>query len=222
MQVTCNACDKSINVPDEKVPKDQAFTLTCPSCKNKIRVDQHLKPSEPEPPPEPESDEINTFAFVSSEGFEEDDEVLEIYDENDKVALVLDHAHEDTWIETLSNLGYKLQSAKSPEHAVHKIKFTEFDLIVLHDEFGDVPLEENAAYRYLTEMPMAQRRKIFFILSGKNYKSTSNMEAYAFSVNVTINDKDFEKIPIILKKTINDNDNFYKIFKETLKALGKV
>lgn len=153
---------------------------------------------------------------------DDEDEVLEIYDEDDKVALVLDHQHEDTWINTLSDLGYKLQSAKSPEHAVHKMKFTEFDLVALNDEYGTDDLNENAAYQYLITLPMSQRRKIFVVLAGKKLKSANNMEAYAYSVNAVINTNDFEKLNILLKKSINDNDMFYKIFKETLKAQGKV
>jgi len=218
MQVNCTGCDKQLNIPDEKVPKDQAFTITCPHCKAKVRVDQHLKTEEPEPPQE---DVIDTFTFVASDDFE-DDEVLEIYEEGDKVALVLDHENEDFWIETLSGLDYKLQSAKSPEHAVHKLKFTQFDLVILHEEFGTIPFKENPIYQYIINLPMSQRRTMFVALAGDQFRSTNNMEAYALSVNVVINKKDFEKSQVILKKTINDNQNFYRVYRDSLKAHGKV
>ncbi len=219
MQVQCTSCQKQINIPDEKVPKDQAFTLTCPQCQNKVRVDQHLKPREPEPPPE--EDIVDTFTFVASEDFEED-EILEIYEEGDKVALLLDHTNEEFWITTLSDLEYKLQSAKSPEHAVHKLKFTQFDLVILHEEFGQIPFRENPVYHYLIDLPMSQRRGIFLALVGKEFRSGNNMEAFALSVNLVINEKDFEKAAILLKKTINDNDMFYRVFRESLKTHGKV
>jgi ribosomal protein S27E len=60
MQVECNGCKRSMNIPDEKLPKDQAFSITCPGCKNKIKVDQHLKtkePSVPSAPPSPKPEE---------------------------------------------------------------------------------------------------------------------------------------------------------------------
>ena len=49
MQVTCNACQRSMNIPDEKLPKDQAFSIACPGCKNKIKIDQHLKTKDTPP-----------------------------------------------------------------------------------------------------------------------------------------------------------------------------
>jgi hypothetical protein len=47
------------------------------------------------------------------------------------------------------------------------------------------------------------------------------MMAFSKSANVVINQKDLSQIKNILRKSIPDNDRFYKVFKETLKALGK-
>ncbi|MFQ5481421.1 MAG: zinc-ribbon domain-containing protein [Nitrospinaceae bacterium] len=233
MDISCTSCHKTIKIPDQKVPKDQAFSLTCPSCKNKFRVDQHLQPPEPESPPQTADDtaqtgpeeegesEVDTYLLVTQEEFDDDD-VLEIYDEGDRIALILDYENEEFWIETLAQMDYKLQTAKSPEHGVHKLKFTEFDLFILHESFSQTDLKESPVYKYLLEMPMSQRRKVFVVLVGKNFKSTSSMEAYALSVNVVINEKDFDKVQGILKRTMTEHDNFYKVFKDSLKAYGKV
>ena len=43
MQVICGECQRSLNIPDEKVPKDKSFNVTCPGCKSKIKVEDHLK-----------------------------------------------------------------------------------------------------------------------------------------------------------------------------------
>ena len=42
MEVTCSQCKKKLNVPDEKIPKDQAIRINCPKCKNKITIDSHI------------------------------------------------------------------------------------------------------------------------------------------------------------------------------------
>ncbi len=99
MQVSCTECQRGINIPDEKVPKGQAFNLTCPGCKTKFRVDQHLKgeggepaapaPKAQAPAPAPAADvspppgkidisNISTSGLLVAEEGEEDDE-LEIY-----------------------------------------------------------------------------------------------------------------------------------------------
>ena len=226
MQVTCNACQRSMNIPDEKLPKDQAFSITCPGCKTKNKVDQHLKPKESEPTPPPpaaqkkEETVDTTSMVVSQEEFEDDDDLV-IYDENDQLALVLDDNNKDVWTKALEEKEFKIQYAKSPEHAMHKMKFTQYHFVALHENFGNLKLEENPFYQTLIEMPMETRRKIFFALIGANFKSLNNMQAFQNSANVVINQKDIAKLSDVLKKSISENEIFYKVYKETLLAMGK-
>jgi len=215
-----------MNIPDEKLPKDQAFSITCPGCKTKIKVDQHLKPkaSEPtSPPPTPQEKEktIDTASMVVSyEDFEDDDDLI-IYEENDQLALILDEKNKEIWTKALEEKEFKIQYAKSPEHAVHKMKFTHFHFVALNENFGNGPVDENPFYQTLIEMPMVTRRDVFFALVGANFKSLNNMQAFQKSANVVINEKDLEKLGDILKKSISENEIFYKVYKETLHAMGK-
>lgn len=229
MQVKCTGCGKALNIPDEKLPKDKVVTLNCPSCKAKIRVDQHLRPSgesagglsTPSPVPQPaeqKTEAIDTLSIIS----EEEEDELKIYNENDQLALVLDDMHKTQWSKDLEAMGYKIEYAKSPELAVHKMKFTQYHVVVLHENFGGASLADSPIYQSLREMPMSSRRKIFMVLVGKNFKSANNMQAFQQSANLVVNEKDMGKVPLILKKTISENEAFYKVFKETLLTLGKV
>jgi len=222
MQVECNECQRSMNIPDEKLPKDQAFSVTCPGCKNKIKVDQHLKTQESPTPPAPEPEEAldASSMVVEHEDFEDDDELV-IYEEGDQLALVLDEKNQSVWTEALESRDYKIQYAKSPEHAVHKMKFTHFHFIALHENYGNKGLDNNPVYKTLIEMPMVTRRNIFFALLGTNFKTLNNMQAFQKSANVVINEKDFDKLGDVLKKSISENEIFYKVFKETLHSMGK-
>ncbi|KMP11698.1 hypothetical protein UR09_01915 [Candidatus Nitromaritima sp. SCGC AAA799-A02] len=222
MQIKCTSCERSISLPDEKVPKDKAFTITCPGCKEKVKVDQHLKtevPANASPPP-PQEETVDTAAFAVSQEFEDDEDLI-IYDENDKIALILDEKNKDAWTKALEEKEYKIQFAQSPEHAVHKMKFTQFHFVALEGSFGNVSLEKSLIYNTIIEMPMSDRRNIFFALVGDQFKTLNNMQAFAASANVVINQKDMEKVSDVLKKSITENDMFYKVYKETLHAMGK-
>ena len=222
MQVECNACQRSMNIPDEKLPKDQAFSITCPGCKNKIKVDQHLKSKEPPTPPAPEPEEaLDAPSMVVEHEDFDDDEDLVIYEEGDQLALVLDEKNQSAWTEALESRDYKIQYAKSPEHAVHKMKFTHFHFVALHENYGDKGLDNNSVYQTLIELPMVTRRNIFLALLGTNFKTLNNMQAFQKSVNVVINEKDMDKLGDVLKKSISENEIFYKVFKETLHSMGK-
>ena len=218
MQVTCNACQRSMNIPDEKLPKDQAFSITCPGCKNQIKIDQHLKTKDT-PPKQEEA--LDTAGMVVNQEEFEDDEELVIYDEDDQLALILDEKNQSAWTKVLESRGYKIQYAKSLEHAVHKMKFTHFHFIALHENYGNQDLDNNPVYKTLIEMPMVIRRNIFVALMGKNFKTLKNMQAFHKSVNVVINESDIEKLEDVLKKSIFEIEIFYKVFKETLHSAGK-
>ena len=223
MQVECNECQLFVNIPEEKLPKDQAFSIICPGCKNKIKVDQHLKTKKLQATSGSEPEEALDASSVVDEyeAFEDDDELV-IYEEGDQLALVLDEKNQTAWTEVLKNRDYKIQYAKSPEHAVHKMKFTHFHFIALHENYGNKSLDNNPVYQTLIEQPMVTRRNIFFVLLGANFKTLSNMEAFQKSANVVINEKDLGKLRDILKKTISENKIFYKVFKETLHSMGKI
>jgi hypothetical protein len=217
MQVECSGCNKEINIPDNKIPQGQAFNLTCPSCKTKMRVDQHLKPPASDP-----AESVDAISMVVDEDFEDDEEEIEIYDEHDKIALILDRQNDDLWTTALNELEYKIQRAQSPEHAVHKLKFNQYHVVAFHEKFGGSTLETSPLYEFIRDMPMDARRKIFVALVGENFKTLDNMEALAHSVNLVINQKELDQLEAILKKSIGDNDNFYKVYRETMTALGKL
>ena len=222
MQVKCSSCSKEINIPDDKVPQGQAFNLTCPGCKTKMRVDQHLKPAEPASGGAEAGGSLDTTSMIMDEGFDDDDEEIEIYDEHDKIALILDRQNDEAWTNALTELEYKLQRAKSPEHAVHKLKFNQYHVVAFHEKFGDTTLETSPLYEYIRDMSMDTRRKAFVALVGEKFKTLDHMEALAYSVNVVVNQNDLGQLETILKKSIGENDMFYKVYKETMMALGKI
>ncbi len=230
MIVKCTGCEQGINIPDDKMPKGRAFSISCPGCRAKVRVD----PPEPEPEatvdvsvdttpePEPEKPQVEAPGIVLTSEFDDDEEdELVIYDDNDHLALVLDETHMTVWTDALEERGFKVQKAKSPDHAVHKMKFTHFHFVVLHENYGGVPFQKNPVYQTLTQMEMSIRRNIFFGLIGSQFKTLNNMEAYAHSVNVVINEKDLDKLPQIIKKSYTEYEGLYKVFKESLHAMGK-
>ena len=190
MQIKCSSCHNAINIPDEKLPKDKTFSVTCPSCKKKTKVDQNLYSQEKKQQEEKTIDTA-TIAVSTNEFLDDEDPVF--YDEKDKIALVLDDQQKHLWTKALEELSYKIEYAKSPEHAAHKMKFTQFHLVALHENYGNISLDKNVAYNSLCKMSMSSRRKIFMVLVGKEFKTTNNMQAFAASANLVINQKDLEK-----------------------------
>jgi hypothetical protein len=95
-------------------------------------------------------------------------------------------------------------------------------VVAIHEKFGDTTLETSPLYEFIRDMPMDTRRKTFVALVGEGFKTLDNMEALSYSVNLVINQSDMDKLETILKKSIGDNDTFYKVYRETMNALGKL
>tara|TARA_B100000315_G_scaffold147013_1_gene136021 strand:+ start:296 stop:832 length:537 start_codon:yes stop_codon:yes gene_type:complete len=122
----------------------------------------------------------------------------------------------------------RAEKETAPEEQEEQVKvmdpseFADEELEILAEDFAGASLKKNNVLKYIQPLPMTTRRKMFIALLGKDFRTMDNMQAFSLSVNVVINFKDMDNLTAILKKTISENDAFYKVFKETLVALGKV
>jgi CheY-like chemotaxis protein len=148
---------------------------------------------------------------------------LEEYGEDFKTALICDdNAETQNLINTaLKELQYKIEISTNSADIFEKVRFNQYDVIVLNENLAGSSPENNEVLKFFQNMPMVTRRHIFLALIGQNHKTLDNMTAFAKSVNAVINKSDLSNLVNILKKSITDNEQFYKVYKETLQKLGK-
>jgi len=231
MEVTCGQCKSRFNIPDDKVPKDRVLKLNCPKCKGKISLGAEV----PEQPPKASetgevplkmmNPSVGKKAPEESYGYEDftTDEALDFFEEGIKLALIMPNSsmNDDHLRAGLELIGYKCITTPNTRDAIGKLRFHHFDLIILADGFDNQPLDHSVIVNYLNRLSMSVRRKIFLALISDNFKTMDNMMAFAMSANVVINSKDIEKMHLILKKAVSENERFYKIFLDTLVETGK-
>ena len=85
---------------------------------------------------------------------------------------------------------------------------------------GATPLD-NGVLKGLVAMSMTMRRYMFVALIGGNVPTLDNATAFARSVNAVFNYGDLDQLGPMLQRAIADNDAFYRVFREVLKAAGK-
>lgn len=232
MEVTCSQCKTKLNIPDEKIPKDQMVRINCPKCKGKITVEP-ARPAKEKETPEESFDETGKMhlKFIESkkgkEGSSGDDdysgdEVLDFFDEDTKPALMMvgDDISEEAK-KSIEELGYKCVSAPSTRDALGKMRFHHFDMVLLADGFDGQEIENSPVMNYLNHISMSSRRRIFLALIGDKFKTMDDMKAYALSANMVISGKDLDKLTSILKKGVSEHERFYKVFMDTLVETGK-
>jgi hypothetical protein len=228
MELTCEHCKAKLNIPDERIPKDRAIQLTCPKCRGKMTLGgkqaaAKAPPHNPAPASAGGSSQGSKDAAYTYEDYSSD-EALVFYEEGTKLALVMaDYpGYAERIQKSLKQLGYECISTPNTRDAIGKLRFHHFDLVVLSDGFGGQPIENNQITHFMNRLPMSVRRRVFLVFLSDKFKTMDNMMAFARSANVVINTRDLDKLHLVLKKAISENEKFYKIFMDTLTEVGKV
>jgi hypothetical protein len=237
MEVICEQCKTKLNIPDEKLPKDQVVKIGCPKCKNRVTVDtrpaRETAPSGQLPEDlegtgkfhlkfiEPKREKLPEQGYGYSDY--SDDKALEFYEEGTKLALIMGHDPEQGQkIKAfVDELGYRGIVTPNTRDAIGKMRFHHFDLVLLSEGFDGQPLDNSPILNHMNRLPISVRRRVFLVLLGENFKSMDNMMAFSMSANAVVSTKDMDKLGPMLRRAIADNEKFYKVFMDTLAQMGK-
>ena len=240
MEIVCDSCKAKLNIPDDRLPSGQRVSVRCPRCKNKLVIDTEIGGPESPHPSDPDTertkrplDDTSTSSLKEDDespseelfGFDdtEADSALDSYGEGEKLALVMtaDADRLESMKKALDDLGYHTIQAENTQEAVSKMRFQNFDLVVVSDRFDNIPLEQSPVLQYLNHLSMSVRRKMFVLLMSDKFRTMDHMMAFTMSANLVANWKDLGRLSSILGRAVSDNEKFYKVFMDTLKETGK-
>jgi len=195
-------------VSADKVPKGQQFKATCSKCRRTIIV-------------EPQSAAKGSVVGV-------DASLSEVADAPTAIAADLDVT--SAYDSPLEVLEEGARSAlvcvdepgrlRAVKEALSKLRYNQYDLVMLDEEFCGENAENNTILRYLQPMPMSTRRNIFLMLISSQVKTLDNLMAFAKSVNAVINVSDIQKVKLVLERAIADHRRFYKVYWDLIKSIG--
>jgi predicted Zn finger-like uncharacterized protein len=218
MDIICEHCQSKFKIADDKIPRGKAAVLNCPKCKNKITIPPAPMDSEPDAG-EPGANEAN-----GSDIYDASEKPFDFIEEEGKTALICESepSVQKILMSTLNLMEYHTTNAENIRDALTKMRYHNYDLILVNENFDTANPEENAVLLYLERQPMSVRRYIFVVLISDRFRTMDNMMAFNKSVNMIINTKNISDIEKILKRGIADNDFSYRVFKDTLKETGRV
>lgn len=212
MDVLCESCQARFKIADEKLPLDQTVTLKCPKCQNKIKIKPAAQARAAEPGARAES----------SHGYDASDRPFDYVAQGVQTALICeqDGGIRQTIRSALESLGYQTTDAASAGDALKYMRFHVFDLVVANEGF-EGGIESNPVLQYLGRLPMNVRRNMFVVLLGNDFRTGDNVLAFNKSVNLTVNVKNVGDVGKILERALKENEEFYRVFKESLKKIGR-
>lgn len=232
MDITCEQCNGKFKIPDDRVPKNRAFSVTCPKCKNKIAVDTREPPPlrapedvSPPPPTEAEPTEEKTlFDEVAAGSYDSSEKPFDFVEEGVETALLCepDDGVRSKIQAALVSMGYQTTEPSSSVEALKQMRFHVFDLVILNERYDTEDPDQSNVLKYLGHLSMDIRREIFVALITDRFRTMDNMAAFNQSVNLTINSRNIDEFEKILSRGVADNETFYRVYKESLVSTGRV
>ena len=213
MEIICNNCQSKFRVPDEKIPAGKRATVACPKCKGKISLGS--------PKGSPGGGSFDSTD--SNNGYDADEKPFDFIEEEGLTALVCESNPlvRKTVTKALEVLDYQITEAESTRDALKRMRYHNYDLFVINENFDTDNPESNGILLYLERLSMLVRRNMFIALVSDRFRTMDNMMALNKSANLIINSKNIDDIGKILSRGITDNEFFYRIFKGTLKEVDK-
>jgi hypothetical protein len=117
----------------------------------------------------------------------------------------------------MKSLGYLITAPKSAKDALKNLRYHLYNLIIVNENFGSDNPANNEVLNYLANLNMSTRRQMFVAMISNRFRTGDNMAALHNSVNFVINIKNIFDIGQIIMSAIADHEEFYHVFKETMR-----
>jgi PleD family two-component response regulator len=222
MQVTCSHCNKRLEIPDEKLPTDRQVRIGCPSCR------QHFTFA----PYDPEATAASTSPAAQAappraavrEGFDFNDLNIDISEmgQPPRALICLDTpSHRSECEGILPSLGFATVHAMSNQvQALAYLTQVPYNFVILDATFDGAMAAANPVLACIHELAIDQRRNMFVVLCTEDAETANAMRAYSQSVNLVVNHNDVLTCRQVLEQRLNEYQRLYRVYNETLQALG--
>jgi len=214
MDIICSNCSSKFRIADEKIPIGRVTHIPCPKCKYRITLN----------PAQRSAGGVAGFGgSVENTTYDASDKPFDFIEEEGLTALVCEQNPmvRGTIQNALNLMDYQITVAESARDALKRMRYHVYDLIVINESFDTRNPESNGVLIYLERLAMSVRRNIFVAMISSRYRTMDNMMAFNASVNLIVNIKNIDDIGKILSRSITDNELFYRVYKETLKDVGR-
>jgi CheY-like chemotaxis protein len=220
MHIVCPACQKRLQIADDKIPSERQVRLTCPACHERFVYDPMRRTPDAEAPSSAATASSPT-APTSSGGTPID---IAEAGPAPRVLVCLDTAaHRDACHQMLPALGYN--TIHTPSHQAQALAYLSqvpYECFILDATFDGSTLEANPVLACLHELPMDRRRYMFSALCvPPGTLTTDAMTAYSQSVNLILDQADLPSCRRLLEQHITVHKRLYRVYRELRQQLGK-
>ncbi|OQX07019.1 MAG: hypothetical protein BWK76_25450 [Desulfobulbaceae bacterium A2] len=211
----CSTCGRPPQLTESQLARVQqayaalapgkSLNFACPGCRQPLSLtapgptaSAPVNVVVPPPPP--------SLAWMDDERFKAQERASDV-----PGALILcqDPAMRQTMQEVLTTLGYQVRLANSVTEALDVMRFQAFGCVALHTNFEGNGLEGSRMHEYMRHLAMTHRRSIFYILIGPKLRTLYDLQALAFSANLTVAEGDLPRFAQVLSRAIPAHEELF-------------
>src|SRR5216683_324216 len=215
MYLTCPACNKRLQIPDNKLPTNHAVRITCPACQQRFPYDPraHRTPG----------GTIGDTGLAPQIGMVSMPQRTMTAEANAMQALVCLDSPEQQEVcqQMLQSLGYTADIMPNQFKALEYLREVSYRLFVLDAAFDGTSIDTNLVLTFLRERPLDQRRYQFVILCAPDLATADAMTAYGQGVNLIINHADISNSGSVLAQHLAEHELLYRTLRDMRQQLGK-
>jgi hypothetical protein len=147
---------------------------------------------------------------------------FDIFEPGDLTALVCveEPEYQQHLLDQLSSMDYKIHVGLFVEDISLKLKTHVYDVVIIEESFGGVPLQNNQVLYEAVHLPGVQRRTQFLVLIGTTVMTNDEMMAFIFSVDLCFNVNDLANLKPVLRRGVARQKDFFHIFIEEVRSAG--
>ena len=146
----------------------------------------------------------------------------DIFEPDDLTALVaVDEAEvQRAVVDQLGSLDYRIHTGLFTEDITLKLKAHSYDIVAIYETFAGTVAEGNPVLQETTRTLSSQRRNQFVILIGPNMITGDELQAFQYSVDLTVSVSDLANFKPVLRRGLARHVEFYRKFNECLRMAG--
>jgi len=219
MEIVCRDCGNRCRIPDEKVPPGGMVSIKCPKCDRRLEINTQ---SEARGVTQVRS--LETLVNeVESRTYDASEKPFDYVHAGVQTALLCenDSAVRQKIHDVVEDMNYHVVEAASARNALKYMRFHTYNLVVVNETFDADGPDSNHVLQYVVQLPMSIRGNTFIVLLSDSLKTMDNMTAFNKSVNLVVNLQNIDDMESILKGALAEHEEFYQVFKESLKKTGR-
>ena len=215
MEIICQSCQGRFKIADSKIPAGKPVSVKCPRCRSTLQIAAKEADAAGG---DVSFDDLFQFEEEDNEGYDAADKPFDFIEEEGKTALVCesDALIREKIRPSLDILEYHITEVPNSREALKKMRYHNYDLVVVNEYFDTQDPEANPLLIYLERMLMETRRDIFVTLLTGRFRTMDHMIAFQKSVNLILNVRNIDDFDKIIQRAYADYGLFYKVFKESM------